>query len=70
MAIKWKIRWIFEQSQEGHKSVVQKEAPKTTVSLRFFEKEEEEANEVEDIPIPIPIKGDGKSGGLEDYDSL
>ena len=50
------------------KSVVQKEGPKTIVSLRFFEKEEEEADEIEDIPIPV--KNSGESSGLDGYDGL
>ncbi len=60
-----KLKGFLDKAIKG-KEVISKSLPKTTVALKFIEKEEEEEDDVMDISIPV------KSGtsSTEDYDTL
>lgn len=62
-----KLDKFLSNAKKDIKSIVQKDPPKTTVSLKFVEKEEEEMDEIEDVPIPVK---DGASNGFDGYDDL
>ncbi|MHA1470678.1 MAG: hypothetical protein ACTSSP_08990 [Candidatus Asgardarchaeia archaeon] len=63
-----KLDDFLGKAKKDVESVVSKDPPKVTVSLKFFEKEEEAEDEIEDVPIPV--KGAEAAGGLDGYDNL